>query len=151
MPHLAEIEELLKRYVAPIISDTCKVLPVYWGDYGAHFAWERESRPKSVLLGQGAGAMDISKVERVTAVASINGAALPEAPPASAPSGALVPAGPSTASASRGASLRLKDLEPAALSDLLAAIVSTSCAWTTGRCRCWWRPSAMRCGRLRTS
>ena len=54
----------IRRYLAPTISDTPDDIVIenlYWGDLGAKFYWDRESRPPSPLLGMGAaGSMPAS-------------------------------------------------------------------------------------------
>ncbi|MGE3154912.1 MAG: hypothetical protein AB7G48_13750 [Nitrospiraceae bacterium] len=53
----AEIKQYLRRFVAPVISakqEDVFIDQSFWGDAGAHFAWNGASRPRSLLLGQGA-------------------------------------------------------------------------------------------------
>jgi hypothetical protein len=58
-----EIKPYLQRLVAPVISpepDGVLIEDVFWGDVAATFAWDGASRPKSRLLGMGAGAVSAS-------------------------------------------------------------------------------------------
>jgi hypothetical protein len=119
------VEPLLRRYVAPILRsdpENAVIRLAYWGDEGVKFAWNGESRPRSVLLGQGAAASP------AVAERSAQLAALPDtrvvvrsapASPASVPSG-LIAAG----SQGGPALPQLKVLGPDVLSDLLAAFIS---------------------------
>ena len=117
--HWNGIRGFLERYVAPEISAACKAFPAYWGDEGVAFAWNGASRPFSLLFGQGAAAVPAAG-DRALTLASLDPTLLPAA--TSAPTSSLVPAGPSAARA--GSNLRLKDLSPDELSDLLATALT---------------------------
>jgi hypothetical protein len=120
-PHLKEIIDFLNRYVGKDISPSGTVLEAYWGKFGAEFAWNRESRPKSVLFGQGAPTKS-GDVDRVLVMASVDGSQVPIAPANPQISSVLVPAGPTVGSAI-GHGIRLKDLSPQQLSDLLSTVI----------------------------
>jgi hypothetical protein len=119
------VEPLLRRYVAPVMSDkpeSAVIRLAYWGDDGVKFAWNGDSRPRSALLGQGAETAP-GVAERAAWLAD-----LPETlaavqltrSQASAPGG-LIGAGPQDETTGQA---RLKVLDPDALSDLLAAFIS---------------------------
>jgi hypothetical protein len=124
-PHLQQIEKMLGRYVAPEISPSCKTFCAYWGEYAAKFAWGRASRPKTVLLGQGAGIQSFSEAAQANLIASL------DAPVTSCPitctapveAGGLVPSGPQKVDASSSSTSRLKGLDSIALSDFLSAAI----------------------------
>jgi len=121
-PHLQDISEFLDRYVGKDIWPSRKVFNAYWGDYGASFAWDRESRPKTVLFGQGA-APAIGNVERALVLASVDGDQITDAPLEPRSPSVLVPSGPAVGGASFGSGVRLKDLSPDDLSDLLSTVI----------------------------
>ena len=93
------------------------------------FFWDGASRPKSRLLGMGADGPQIPAVENVlTATAFANTLARLPATPSPAPAtGGLIAGGQLPASTGR-APLRLKDLSPDALSDLLVVLVGDTVA-----------------------
>lgn len=123
--HLDQIETLLTRYVAPAISPACKSFSAYWGDYGTKFAWDRESRPKTVLLGQGARENSFTDAGKATLIASLDdlASAVPDVPISASTQGVLVPAGPLRSGDTVTSGFRLKDLQPNVLSDLLSATI----------------------------
>ena len=126
-----EIERYLRRLVAPAISpdpDGVLIDDVFWGDVAATFFWDGASRPKSRLLGMGADG-PLSAVENVlTATAFANAfARLPATPTPAPATGGLIAGGAAPASTGR-APLRLKDLSPDALSDLLVVLVGDAVA-----------------------
>jgi hypothetical protein len=132
-----EIERYLRRLVAPAISpdpDSVLIDDVFWGDVAATFFWDGASRPKSRLLGMGADGPQIPAVENVlTATAFANTLARLPATPTPAPAtGGLIAGGAAPASTGR-APLRLKDLSPDALSDLLVVLVGDTVADPTQR------------------
>jgi hypothetical protein len=50
------VDTLLRRYIAPQISDkpdTVLIDDVFWGDAGVEFAWDGASRPRTRLIGMG--------------------------------------------------------------------------------------------------
>ena len=115
--HRDAILKLLQIYVAPTVSPTCKCTAAYWGDHGATFAWDRASRPRTRISGMGAGEPQFSQFEKAMALTGVQGALSASLSPAS-PGGTLVPAGPTIPAAPQSA-IRLKDLDPDQLSDLL--------------------------------
>ena len=124
-----EIKQYLRRFVAPVISATPEDVLIdqsFWGDAGAHFAWKGASRPRSLLLGQGA-ATAASTAERALLAAALRAslAQLPAAPPVARPSG-LVSGHAGVTTAATGVLPRLKDLSAATLSDLLADLIGES-------------------------
>jgi hypothetical protein len=116
--HWEGIRELLARYVAPVISASCPISTAYWGDLGANFAWHGASRPRSMLLGQGA-AGPAGGAAQATAMASLDPARLPAA--AFAPVPVLAAAGPSRRAP---ATIRVNDLPQRDLNDLLSTAIS---------------------------
>jgi hypothetical protein len=129
---LDRLTAYLRRYVAPEIDKTdpaaVPIVPVYWGGYGVHLAWNDASRPRSLLLRQGA-ADDIGLAQLVTPVSAAPNtfAGLPPEPAATpvAPGG-LIAAGP-TGDQRVAPLTTLSDDE---LSDVLAtaALASTTVA-----------------------
>jgi len=124
-PHLQEISDFLDRYVGSNIWPSRKVFNAYWGKFGASFAWNRESRPKTVIFGQGAqgGQPSGTNLDRALVLASVDGDKIPVAPPARQSPSVLVPSGPAIGTAALGAGIRLKDLSPDELSDLLSTVI----------------------------
>jgi hypothetical protein len=125
----SEIKQYLRRFVAPVISSTPEDVLIdqaFWGDAGAHFAWNGASRPRSLLLGQGA-ASAASAAERVSLVAALRAslAQLPVSQPPVRPSG-LVSGQVGVGATTIGAPLRLKDLLTDELSDLVADLIALS-------------------------
>lgn len=120
------VNELLKRYVVEEISpqnpDNVAIIPVYWGDVGAKFAWDGKSRPKTVLAGQGLDS--ISPLEQVQIQAE-HGHELKNLPTrkevAGRPGGLTSGAASTETTGSSG--FRLKDLDKNQLSELLVSIV----------------------------
>jgi hypothetical protein len=127
-PHVQEIENFLQRYIGQDICPSGKVFPAYWGKLGAKFAWDRDSRPKSVLLGQGAGQPAITTLDRALVVASSEASKLPSVPATPQASSVLVPAGPATSNPPFGSGIRLKNLSPDELSDLLSTVIADQSA-----------------------
>jgi hypothetical protein len=122
-PHLEDISEFLKRYVGSnIVSPSNKLFEAYWGKYGASFAWDRESRPKTVLRGQGAQPAP-SSLDRAIVLASVDGDQIPVAPTAPQLPSVLVPSGPAVGATALGSDMRLKDLSADELSDLLSTVI----------------------------
>ena len=125
-----EIKPYLQRLVAPAISpepDGVLIEDVFWGDMAATFAWDGASRPKSRLLGMGAGASSVSPIEGAFTAAAFAEAfkRLPAAPAAGPATGGLI-AGGAVPARPGGAQVRLKNLRPDELSDLLAVLISTT-------------------------
>lgn len=55
--HGQALERPFRRWIEPALdvgNAACTYQPVFWGDIAAKFRWELESRPKTVLLRQGA-------------------------------------------------------------------------------------------------
>ena len=122
-----EIEPLLRRLVAPAIStDEAGVLidDVFWGDVGATFAWEGASRPRSRLLGQGAGSVSITAAQGALTSATFP-QTLKEVPDETKPAakaGALISGKANDRRPTPVVSL--KDFVDDELSDLLAAVIT---------------------------
>lgn len=121
------LEVFLRRYVAPAISDqpaNVHISAAYWGDLGAQFAWDRASRPRTPLLGMGAGPTDSSQQQATMIASSLE--SLRGLPAGQAPqqpvAGLLIPAGPSVPVAG-STRLRLADLTPDQLSDVAAILI----------------------------
>src|SRR3954447_4281773 len=115
--HWDGIREFLARYIAPVISATCPISAAYWGDLGATFAWNGASRPRSLLLGQGAPATE--PLTLATTLASLDPARLPVT--AVARFSALTAAGPAQRPAS---AIRINDLPQRDLNDLLSTAIA---------------------------
>lgn len=127
------MEPSLRRLVAPAIADNPQhvlIDDVFWGDIAATFAWDGASRPRSRLLGMGAEATTPTPLERAFAAAAFPEALkrLPASPAPAPGTGGLISG--SVALASHGSRLpvRLQDLSPDALSDLLAILLSDTVA-----------------------
>ena len=117
----------LERYIAPAIADDPEhvaIIPIYWGDFGAQFAWNRHSRPPTPLVGQGT-TPEITPGEQVALRVELHDALaeLPRRPAARVDTGGLTAAGVGPAAADNAPPLRLKDLTPAQLADLLVATI----------------------------
>lgn len=116
-----EIESYLRRYVAPALSPDPETVPVlysYWGDVAAHFAYGGISRPRSMLLGQGADDVSSTQAALLAAVADS-----PWPSQAAAPAKSALTSGRQAGGA---AAPRPSTLGDDALSDLLVAWVGTS-------------------------
>jgi hypothetical protein len=121
--HVQEIERLLSQYVAPVIPTTT-VKTAYWGDYGAQFAWDGASRPRTVLRGQGTAGGSYSDTDHALALASVRLEQALGSTAASQGSPLLVPAGPKSSASGLGES-RLRDFSSNELSDILATMIVT--------------------------
>lgn len=127
----AEIKQYLRRFVAPTISSTPENVLIdqaFWGDEGAHFAWNGTSRPRSLLLGQGAGTKVDTAADRAELAATLHASLsqLPVSPPGTSPQSGLI-SGHANTSAGVGVvspPLRLSALSADELSDLLANVIS---------------------------
>jgi hypothetical protein len=120
------VEPLLRRYVAPVLrSDPQNAIIrlAYWGDEGVKFAWNGDSRPRSVLLGQGAAA-PVAVAERSASLAALpdTRSVVRSAPAAASAPPGLIAAGPQGGGSERP---QLKTLDPDGLSDLIAAFIGT--------------------------
>lgn len=120
---LEERVALLRRYVAPAIApdpEHVRILPVYWGQHGARFAFGRKSRPRTPLLGQGATGT-LSLAETATAAASLQDVLyeLDLPPPTQAKTHGLIASGPADQEVT---SVRIADLTAEELSGLLVQI-----------------------------
>jgi hypothetical protein len=120
-----EISPLLRRYIAPVISDdpaTVAITSVFWGPKGVSFAWDGASRPRTRLLAAGAEEVAVGDLEALMATATLPGAfaAQPVAPATGAPS----PFTAGQASVGTEPPRRLRELSPEALSDLLALLAA---------------------------
>jgi hypothetical protein len=125
------VDTFLRRFVAPVIADDPKGVPIlraYWGDLAASFAWDGISRPLTQLLGQGATGQ-AQPAERAIVAADL-GPALGAAPRVESPrpeAGGQLSSGRVTHGASRPApALRPRDLPPEQLSDLLATVIANT-------------------------
>jgi hypothetical protein len=124
-----EVERYLRRLVAPVLSDRPEEVAIrqaYWGDIGVSFAWNGASRPRSLLLGQGAAGASATPAERALLAAALKASldALPATAPAATTSSGLISGRQSQAPAT--AALRLKDLSSDELSDLLADLLAAT-------------------------
>jgi hypothetical protein len=121
VPGWDEIAVLLRRYIAPVISATPEAVRIelaYWGKYGAEFRWNGNSRPRTKLRGAGTEA----GVDTAQQLAEIGGLdQLPEAP-AAANSGSRLTSGRRVLG-STGGRIRLRDLTPEQLSDVLCSAI----------------------------
>lgn len=123
-----EIGQYLRRFVAPVISttpDEVLIEQAYWGDVGARFAWQGASRPKSLLLGQGAAGSATTAAGRVSLSATL-AASLASLPAVSAkvPASGLVSGRAASSAPAIGQTLRLKDLRADELSNLFADLIA---------------------------
>ena len=124
------IEPLLRRLVAPAISDDPDTVPIqdyYWGDLGINLAWDGASRPRTRLLGMGAGGDSSDLVSRVLAVDE-NERAVRQLPTGSAPARASGGLASSGLGAPRFAAAipHLSQFSKEELSDLLAGLILRS-------------------------
>lgn len=122
------IEALLRRYIAPAISDDpagVSILRAKWFDVGARFAWNRAARPRTSIAGQGAaGAADESEVRQLLTAAEHADllATFPDPPATPTSSSGLAAQGP-VATGAGDESRRLESLSEDSLSDLLATVL----------------------------
>jgi hypothetical protein len=121
--------QLLRRYVTdemilPLTAGDVPIIPVFWGDLAATFAWSRQSCPGG-LLGMGA-ANEASPQERAQLMADLQTdlADLPTPASQSIGGSGLLRAGASQV-ADGEPSVRLKDLSPTELSDLTVKLLQT--------------------------
>jgi hypothetical protein len=135
--HLGQIEALLERYVCPSVGEGCGVFPAYWGSYGAAFSWDGQSRPRSVLLGQGASSNSLSAINQAMLLASLGADETPRGEGRTRETRAdpLVASGPRRPTSERSSALRFKDLRPEQLSDLLSATIVPLTAGKSERVR----------------
>ena len=120
-----EIDSYLRRYVAPGLSREPATVPIlhsYWGDVAAHFAYGGASRPRSVLLGQGAGG---DAPVDLALLASLAGQRWPAETLAPVPAPAAFTSG-RAAGGDATPVVRLRGLTDDALSDLLVAFAYQS-------------------------
>jgi hypothetical protein len=119
----------LRSYIAPVITsgspEDVRILPAYWGNLGARFAWGGASRPRSSLRGKGAAgdvgvwpdtALALTEIPEVLRIVPRPSAA------GIAGGGQLVPKG-SESPASSTTVPRLKDLTAEQLADLTSAAI----------------------------
>ncbi len=126
-----EMEPYLQRLVAPAISDAPEhvlIEDAFWGDAAATFAWDGASRPQTRLLGQGGNRMDVPPIEGALTASAFAEAfrRLPSAPSSTPATGGLIAGG--SAARPRGGNVRLRDLKPSELSDLLAVMIGQAVA-----------------------
>jgi hypothetical protein len=131
-----ELLDDLRRYIAPVVSgadpERVTILPAYWGDLGARFAWGGASRPRSSLRGKGV-ASDV----RDWAAQALALAEMPEilrmipssAAPAVVEGSGLVSMGPGSPAPPAPAA-RLKDLTGDQLADLTSAAIRDAAGGT---------------------
>jgi hypothetical protein len=120
LPGWDEVSAYLRRYIAPEISDLPEGVSIkraYWGDYGAIFRWSGASRPRSKLLGQGAGGGAADQ-----GVADLGGLTqLPAVPPTSSSASALTSG--RNAGQQGASTFRLRNLSSDELSNFLSASI----------------------------
>jgi hypothetical protein len=123
------LTDYLRRYLAPVIADDPEnvlIDDVFWGDKGVSFAWGGQSRPRSQLIGMGAGARELQPVEGALAAtafaAALDRVPEPQAPAAPA-TGGLAAGGPGGAAPPSARELRLSQLSREDLSDFLTAAI----------------------------
>lgn len=133
------IKTYLQRLVAPAISNDPEgvlIDDVFWGDIGVHFAWDGVSRPRTRLLGMGAGARPLLPLEgALTAEAFADTFRRLPAMPSSTPATGGLIAGGAVAASPAGAKLSLKNLGTDELSDLLATMIGAQVAEPERRAR----------------
>jgi hypothetical protein len=122
------LKDYLRRYLAPVIShdpDNVLIDDAFWGDAGVDFAWNGGSRPRSRILGQGAGATALAPIEGALTAAAYRQALdrIPAPQAGARPTGGLISSGTTTALSS-APPVRARDLDPDELSDLLAVTIS---------------------------
>lgn len=116
-----EVDRLLERYIAPAIAPSgrrVEVIRAFWGDLGAHFAWDGASRPLTRILHQGVLARD-TQAQRAIASAELHEPL--RQLPGSAPSGTGLVQGPRSGSGLSAFPIRLSELSSDELSDLFAS------------------------------
>ncbi|OGU24494.1 MAG: hypothetical protein A2580_04395 [Hydrogenophilales bacterium RIFOXYD1_FULL_62_11] len=123
----SEIKQYLRRFVAPVISsapENVLIDQAFWGDEGARFAWNGASRPRSLLLGQGADTKIDTVADRAELAATLHASfsQLPVSLPGTRPSG-LISGHANTGADVVSAPLRLSALSANELSDLLASVM----------------------------
>ncbi|MDB5730667.1 MAG: hypothetical protein JWQ03_562 [Variovorax sp.] len=123
-----QITPLLRRWVCPEISarpEQVLIDDAYWGDLGVSFAWNGASRPRSRILGMGAGATPTQAFNEQLEIALAFEQPLPTVPaaPAAVPPAVLGSGfGPAGAGAAPRSG-RLRQLAPDALADLLCGVL----------------------------
>lgn len=124
------LTDYLRRYIAPVIADDPEhvlIDDVFWGDKGVTFAWGGSSRPRSQLIGMGAGARGLQPVEGALAATAfaeaLDRVPAPPPPPAPPARGGLAAGGPGGAPPPAQAELRLSQLSREELSDFLTSAI----------------------------
>ncbi len=125
------LTDYLRRYLAPVLApdpENVMIDDVFWGDKGVTFAWGGHSRPRSQLIGMGAGARELAPVEGALAAtafaAALNRVPEPPPPPAAPASGGLAASGTGQPPATPPPrELRLSELSREDLSDFLTAAI----------------------------
>jgi len=121
LPGWDEISAYLRRYIVPEISkkpEQVSIRKAYWGGDGVAFSWQGAARPRSKMLGQGAG----SGTPATEQVAELGGLGqLPSNPQTGAPTSALT-SGRNLPSQTTS-TYRLRDLSPDELSNFFSAAV----------------------------
>lgn len=119
------LRSLLRRYIAPVISDRPDRVAVevaYWGHLAASMPLGGINRPRGPLLGM--GAEDDAAVSAALMAEFADSLDAAGEPDLGSPAGLLAPSGPE----SRAGALPLDELEPDELSDLLVAAMPESAA-----------------------
>jgi len=124
------IEPLLRRHVAPVISNDpgrVRIQDYYWGDLGMKLAWDGASRPRTQLLGKGIDQSSNDLLARSLA-ADENRVLLDRFPPPAAAAteeeGPLFAPGVAGGAAPAQRMPPLTDLTHDQLSDLLASLTA---------------------------
>jgi len=125
------VEPYLREYIAPEIAGdphNVMIIPTYWGDLGAKFAWKRVCRPRTPLLRHGPGPSTLDlHMRAMGAVSSRALDRISEEKTASLQPGSGFTSGRSAASpgsavdARESDVLRPSEMNPDELADLMAA------------------------------
>jgi len=127
-PFETSIREYLRRYVAPVISDQPESVWIdqaYWGDVAVEFAFGGISRPRSRLLGQGAGeSVGVPPIDRLCAAHLLVDAPIDwPTETTSSSGGGLLSRTRAVDTASTKRSFDLAQLPANALSDVFATVI----------------------------
>lgn len=122
----ADLEQYLRRFIAPAISakpEEVPITPVYWGELGVRLAWNGLSRPRSLITSAGASSVT-SEVNQALVAAEVPDvfADLPATDGALGAIGSVAPMGVGGGSTDSPPP-RLKDLTQRQLSELLGAVI----------------------------
>lgn len=124
-----EIEPILRRHLAPVVSDDGASVPIddyFWGHLGVHFAWDGASRPRTRIVGKGAARASDSLVAKGLVI-SEHRAAIQRAPKAAvaATRGKVVAKGARGPNGKR-AIRPLTDLKQDELSTFLSGLIANA-------------------------